>query len=160
MKKVFSIVTAVLMVATLFTGCMAGTKTFTCQGMTMTVPVTMKDVSSQSDFSDFTFTLDSNKIAIFGVKENFSDFDGQDMTLDDYAKAVIQGNGLDALAISRANKEYKYFRYEAEMSEGTYKYLAAVYMAEDCFWMIQVAALEKDYNETDFFEYLDSVKFE
>ena len=158
MKRILSLIVSVLMLAGMLAGCFGGTKEYTCQDVTMTVPSAMTDVSSNSEFKDFTFALDSKKVAIFGLKEDFSDFDGEDISLEDYADAVIEANGLDALAISRSGHDYMYFRYEAKSGDGTYKYLAGVYKGKDGFWLIQVASLVTQYDETAFFEYLDSVK--
>ena len=159
MKKIAAITLCVLLLASVLTGC-SGTKEFTCQELTMTVPFYMSDASSQSDFKDFTFTLDSSKIAIFGIKEDFEDFpNGESTTLDEYAKLVIEANELDTFASQRSNYDYKYFRYESSSSDGLFKYLTAVYKGPDGFWSVQFAAKVADYDETAFFEYLDSVKF-
>ena len=160
MKKVLLIITALLLTAAMLTGCFAGTKEYTCQDMTMTVPSNMKDVSDQSDFSSFTFALDSTKIAIFGIKEKFSGFeDGENTTLEEYADIVLSANNLDTYAIERSGGAYMYFRFESDTDDGTYKYLAGVYKGTDAFWLIQIAALTTNYDETAFFEYLDSVSF-
>ena len=158
MKKLTALVLCVLLAVSLLTGCFGGTKEYTCQELTMSVPSTMKDVSSQSDFSDFTFALDSSKIAIFGLKEKFSDFDGQEMTLDDYADAVMAANGTQGLAITRSTADYIYFTYESDTSEGTYKYVAGCFKGSDAFWLVQVAALQTDFELETFLGYLDTVK--
>ena len=123
----------------------------------MTVPSEMDDVSSQKDFSAFTFTLDSDDMAVFGLKESFDELGTTELTLQDYAKLVMDANNLDGFATERSNYPYYYFRYTKDTDEGIYRYLGAVYQAKDGFWMIQIAAPMVEYDETAFFEYLDTV---
>ena len=157
MKKLTALVLCVLLAVSILTGCFGGTKEYTCQELTMSVPSNMKDVSSKSDFKDFTFALDSSKVAIFGLKEEFSDFDGQELTLEDYTNAVMTGNGTDGLAITRSTADYMYFTYESATAQGTYKYLAGCFKGEDAFWLVQVAALITDFELETFLGYLDTV---
>ncbi len=149
---------ALLVLVTCLTGCAGGTKSFTCKELTMTVPSKMRDVSTQSDFSSYTFALDSKDIAIFGLKESFSDFDGE-LTLKEYADLVIEANKLDTHAVQRATGQYYYFQYDASTDGGFYRYLGAVYEGKDGFWMVQIAASLTAYEESTFFDYLDSVRF-
>lgn len=157
MKKITALVLCMLLVASMLTGCFGGTKEFTCQDLTISVPSGMKDVSSKSDFSSFTFALDSSKIAIFGLKEKFSDFDGQEMSLKDYADAVIKANKTDAMAIQRSNEDYMYFTYEAETTDGTAKYLAGCFKGKDAFWLVQISSRVADFELETFLGYLDTV---
>ena len=127
----------------------------------MSVPFGMKDVSSKSDFSDFTFTLDSSKIAIFGLREKFSDLNGQNYDLKEYANLVIKANkniSGTPLPATRSNHDYVYFIYEAKTNDGLYKYLTGCYKGEDAFWMVQIAAKVTDFELETFLDYLDSVK--
>ena len=158
MKKLIALALCVLLVASMLTGCFSGTKEYTCQNLTMTVPSSMKDVSSKSDFSGFTFALDSSKIAIFGLKETFTSLpNGADMTTQSYAEAVMKANGTQGLAINRSNEDYTYFTYEATNSDGNYKYVAGCFKGEDAFWLVQIAAKVSDFELETFMGYLDSV---
>ena len=160
MKKSIRFI-ALLLVVVMLAGCGSSDKTYTCGELTMTVPSYMKDVSSQSDFSAYTFALDSTKVAIFGLQETYAAYSFLDgYSLEDYADAVIQVNGLDAYAASRSNHDYLYFSYSSDTDQGTYKYLAGVYQTEEGFWLIQLAAPVAQYDETAFFAYLDSVSFD
>ena len=60
MKKMIRIV-SLLLALVLLTACGgASPKPYPCRELTMEVPSSMRDVSGQSDFSTFTFALDSN----------------------------------------------------------------------------------------------------
>ena len=147
--------------ASMLTGCFGSTKEYTCQDLTISVPSRMKDVSSKSDFSNFTFALDSSKIAIFGLREKFSDFDGQDLELKEYANLLIKANNQIAettLPITRSNQDYIYFTYEAQTSDGLFEYLTGCYKGEEAFWMVQIAAKKTDFELETFLGYLDTVK--
>lgn len=158
MKRIVALMLSALLLVAVFTGCGDNKKEFTCQDLTMTVPGNMKDVSSNSSFSSFTFALDSSKLAIFGLKEKFSAFDGADMTLKDYADAVIAANKYDALAITRSNADYIYFTYEAQLEAGLFKYVAGCFKGSDAFWLVQFGAPATNFELETCLGYLDTVK--
>lgn len=156
MRRALLLVLAALMVFSCLTGCIGGTEEFTCQDLKMTVPSGMRDVTGGEQWSEYTFTLDSSEVAIFGLKEDFDLFDDS-ITLEEYADLVVQANQLDVRPIQRSTGDYLYFQYNNQTDEGIYRYLCGVYKGKDGFWMVQVASLLTDYEESDFFSYLDSV---
>lgn len=158
MKKVITILAVLLLVTASLTGCFSGTKEYTCQDLTMTVPSNMRDVTGGEAWSSYTFTLDSKDVAIFALKEPYTDFEA-DITLEEYADLVIQANDLDTMDIQRSTGDYRYFEYTANLEDGDYRYLTAVYRGKDGFWFVQIAAPILKYDQTTFFGYLDSVKF-
>ena len=159
MKKPIRVL-ALALVLLMLAGCAGGTKTFTCRELTMTVPSSMKDVSGQSGFAGYTFTLDSDKLAIFGLQERYDELPVlEEYTLPGYAELVIRGNGLDCAAALREGEDYLYFAY-TYLNEGIeYKYLTGLYQTEEGFWMVQVCAPVSRYDEAACFEYMDSVEF-
>lgn len=160
MKRNIAKLLALLLALTVLCGCSTTPKEYTCDEMTMTVPGYMRDVSGQEDFSYYTFALDSPKIAIFGLKEAYADYEGtSDMTLEEYTDLTIEANGLDVLGVTRSGGDYMYFTYTHDSDEGDYKYLTATFKTDEAFWMIQIASLVTNYDETAFFGYLDSVSF-
>ena len=161
MNKFVRLIALLTLMSILLTGCsLLGDKEYTCQELTLTVPGYMGDVSSDSSFKDFTFALDSHKIAIFGIKEPKSDFEGTIVEdLEDYANVLIEGNELDCEAKERSGGDYLYFTYEASSSGTVYGYICAAYETEDAYWLIQVAAEKAEFDEADFLEILDSAVF-
>ena len=137
MKKMIRIV-SLLLALILLTACGgASTKSYTCRELTMEVPSSMRDVSGQSDFSTFTFALDSKKLAIFGLNETFAEYPVlEEYTTKDYADLVIELYSVNGTAAQRAGKNYHYIIG---------------------FWMIQIAAPTADYNQEAFFSYMDTV---
>ena len=143
--------------ASMLTGCF-GTKEYSCQDLTMSVPFGMKDVSSKSDFSDFTFALDSKKLAIFGLNETFAEYPVlEEYTTKDYADLVIELYSVNGTAAQRAGKNYHYIIYTAQTSQGEFTYMAGIFKNSTGFWMIQIAAPTADYNQEAFFSYMDTV---
>lgn len=159
MKKVIRILTLAL-VLVMLTGCAGGTKTYTCRELAMTVPSSMKDVSGQKDFADYTFALDSAKLAVFALQERYDEYPVlQEYDLKGYAELVMLANDLDGFPISRSTGEYLYFSYTHENDGTVYNYLTGVYQTEEGFWVVQIAAPLTKYDEEAFFGYLDSVEF-
>lgn len=157
MKRRIAAVLAVIMLLCGLTGCLATPKTFTFKDLSITVTSKMRDVTGMDEtWSQYTFALDSKKVAVFGLYEEASLFE-ENLTLKEYADLVIQANELDEIPISRANQDYYYFSFDKTLDGGRYRYLAGVYQAEEGFWLVQVASLITDYDEATFFGYLDSV---
>ena len=158
MKKAISIALCLALVAVLFTGCIPDSREFTCQDLTMDVPLLMQDVSSDSAFSKFTFALDSNKVAIFGSREAFGNVDVSDVTEMDYAKALIENNQHDSMAITRSNEQYVYYTYEATVDGELYKYVAGCYKGSEAFWLVQFGGPAVNFELETYLGYLDTVK--
>lgn len=160
MKKIIRIMALALVLLTL-AGCAGGTKSFTCRDLTMTVPSNMRDVSGQSDFAAYTFTLDSSKLAIFALQERYDEYPVlEEYDLQGYAELVIQANGLDCVPAARSGQDYLYFTYTYQADGTEYKYLTATYQSGEGFWMVQISAPTAQYDEAAYFEYLDSVEFQ
>lgn len=163
MKKILRVIALVLAMAAL-TGCTLlpskdSTKTYTCRDLTMEVSSKMKDVSSQEDFSGFTFALDSNAVAIFGLNETFAEYPAlEEYTTKDYAELVIQLYSVNGTANQRAGKDYHYIVYTADTELGEFTYMAGIFKNSKGFWMIQVCAPTEKYDQEEFFSCLDTVK--
>lgn len=162
MKKTIRIV-ALLLAMALLTGCTLlpskdSTKSYTCRDLTIEIPSKMKDVSGQEDFSGFTFALDSNEIAIFGLNETFAEYpDLEEYTTKDYADLLIQFYGVNSTVQERSGKDYHYLVYTADTELGEFTYMAGIFRNSNGFWMIQVCSLTTNYDQEAFLSYLDSV---
>lgn len=160
MKSLIRILALTLILLTL-AGCSIGTKQFACRDLTMTVPAGMKDVSGQSDFAAYTFTLDSTSLAIFALQERYDEYPVlEEYNLQSYTELVIQANNLDCVPESRSGENYYYFTYTYNNAGVEYKYLTATYQSGEGFWMVQISAPLERYDEATYFQYLDSVEFQ
>lgn len=156
MRKMVRILALALVMAVL-TGC---GKSFACRDLTMSVPSGLEDVSGQNDFSDYTFALYSDQLAIFGLQESYAEIPVlKDISREQYAELVIKSNDLSCSAETRPDKDYVYFAYTYEAEQTRYKYLTGVYQSEEGFWMIQIVVPLEKYDEGACFAYLDSVEF-
>ena len=157
MKRKIAVVLAAVMLLCGLVGCSAKPKTFTFQDLSITVSSKMRDVTGKNEaWSQYTFALDSSDVAIFGLHEEASLFE-EGLTLEEYAELVMDANDISGIPIDRATGDYYYFSFDKALDAGSYRYVAGVYQGEDGFWMVQVASLITDYDETTVFKYLDSV---
>lgn len=159
MKKLLRGMILILVVC-LLAGCgsSASTKSYTCGELTMTVPSVMRDVSSNSDYADYSFALDSNKVAIFGLNETFAQYPVlEEYDTKGYAELVISGYSLDSVATERENEDYHYLVYTADTSMGEFTYIAGIFRNENGFWMIQLCAPTAQFDKEAFLGYLDTV---
>ena len=159
MKK-FASVLALILVVALLAACGDSTKDFTFGELTITAPARMTDASDKADFQDYTFTLDSRNIAIFGLQESYEEYPVLlDYSLEEYAELVLTANERDALVKRRSSGNYHYFDYIAETGAGTYRYLVGCFETDEGFWTVQVCAKVTDFELETFLGYLDSVRF-
>lgn len=165
MKKAIRIIALVLAMV-LLTGCTLlpskdSTKSYTCRDLTIEVPSKMKDVSGKEDFSGFTFALDSKNLAIFALNETFAEYPVlEEYTTKDYADLLIQLYGVNSTVQERSGKGYHYLVYTADTELGECTYMAGIFRNSNGFWMIQVCTPTEDYNQEEFFSYLDTVKLD
>ncbi len=152
-KVLRSLLTLVLGAALIFgmlclTGCDDITKPYSCQELNMQIPLFLRDTSSDPAYKDFTFVLDSNKLAVFGLRESIDRVG--DMTLREYTDLVIQVNNFNTFV----TETDKYCRF-AFTNQGTY-FQAYLYKSDDAFWMLQFAGPKDAY----FSEIAETVNFD
>ena len=160
MKKCLRIA-ALLLAMCLLAGCgaSAATKSYTCRDVTMEIPGSMRDVSNNSDYANFTFALDSRKVAIFGLNETFSEYPVlEEYDTLGYAELVISSYSLASTAQERTGKGYHYVVYTADTDMGEFTYVAGIFRNDAGFWMIQICGPSAQYNEATYLGYLDTVK--
>ena len=157
MKKIIRVM-ALALVLLMLAGCAVGTKEFTCRDLTITVPGNLKDVSSRSEFAAYTFTLDSSDLAVFGLQESYAEYPVlEGYSLQEYTDLVIQANNLTCSAVKRAGGDYYYFTYDYQTEAGAYRYLTGTFQSDAGFWMVQITGPILEYNESEWFEYMDSI---
>ena len=143
---------------------LSGTKTepkaFSDNGMNITL--TNEFIYTPTD--NYTNCYDSNKVAVFALKEEFSLLDGsENFTLEQYGDLVLQNNGFSSLEIKNIDGligfEYEYTNPD---TNDTYKYVSFVYKSNDAFWLVQFATLTENSDEyySKITEWAKSVYFE
>lgn len=134
-------------------------RTFTAEGMKITLPEEFERI----DVEDYTVYYQTDKFAIFGLREEFSLLEGfEDYTLEEYGKLVLKANSLT----SHELKTYgglMFFEYEYDNSDNnqTYRSRSFVFKADDAFWMVQFATLEEDFASysDDIMDWAKSIEF-
>ena len=138
-----------------------GTFTYTCEDLTLEIPSSCTEISTEAA-QNFAFAFSDSKISIMGMREEKGTLpNGGDMTLEEYAGLIKIPEGSE-LTITTENDQIL-MEYDNKVKglirKRTFKYMASVYETEDAFWLIQCAALEKDYEgcRVDFLSLLASV---
>lgn len=124
--------------------------------ITLTEQFTEKDLISQTAY------YESRKAIVTMLKEEYSMFrntEYEDMTLTQYAKLVIQVNGLSG-KVSEENG-LTYFTYEKSTNGKDFKYYATVFKGPDAYWLIQFACETENFTEyqPEFQKWAKSVTF-
>lgn len=136
---------AVLMVFGFFSGFAAAyleddysentSKIFTAEDM----QITLTEKFSEIEFEGYTSCYDSNDIAVFTLKEDFSLFEGggENYSLEDYAELVKINNGLTDDSLGTIDG-LPYIEYEAQNPDNniTYYYVTFMYKTDNAFWIV------------------------
>ena len=133
-------------------------KSFSNEGMT----ITLTNKFRQASQAGFTACYGSEDVAVFVLKESFSLLEGLDQyTLKEYGNLVIANNNL-SLSLQE-NSGLTYFEYQFINAETNdpYHYISFIYKATDSFWIVQFAALEKNFKnyKDDIFNWANSITF-
>ena len=115
-------------------------KTFSSDGMT----ITLTDAFQKISVEPYTVVYDSQKAAVFALKEPFTLAEGLEaITLDQYAELVIQANDLKDVEKKTLDGlpclEYDFTNTE---SNQTFHYYIFPFKTGDAFWTVQFAALK------------------
>ncbi len=138
MKKLVCMLLCLLMLGGVLCGCgkdETGTKTYTCENLTLTIPASMKEDKDMLADTGFNFGLEGGGIFVLGLREDMSNF--SDMTAMEYARLVVQANNLNGVPEDKG--DYVLIKYSANV--GTeYTYLACIYKNGSEFWMVQAGS--------------------
>lgn len=134
------------------------TKEFSSNGLNITLTENFKEVKQEG----FTVAYEGYNVAVMALKEPFTLAPGaSDLTLQEYGNLVIEANSLSNSPLKTVDG-ITCFEYEATPENTTYYYFAAVYKADDAFWLINFAVKSNDKNEyyPKFVEWAKSVNFD
>lgn len=135
-------------------------KVFSSGGMSITLMDNFTEISEEG----YEVCYDSKNVAVFVVKESFSEYEGiDDITLEEYGNYAIELNELDSSVKLQQQDGLTFFEYTAHNDEYDVEncYSVFVYKSDDAFWMVQFATsaenIEK-YHES-FFTWAKSIEF-
>lgn len=143
----------------LFTGCGAKEKTITEDDMTITLTEDFK----KSSLANATWYYESTNALVMGIRETKDELEHTGLevnSLNDYASAVIETNGLSSVT-AKERGDYLYFEYDKTIGGTKYSYMTCLYDHNEEYWMINFACYEQRYDKLkdDFLEWADSVSF-
>ena len=135
-------------------------KVFAENGMSITLTNEFREL----DVDTFTNCYESDEVAVFALKEEFSMLDGsEDYTLTQYGELVLKNNGMDSFELQTADG-LTYFEYESTIPDtnDVFTYFSFIFKTDDAFWLIQFATKTEDVKEVSpsIVEWAHSITFE
>ena len=144
MKKILSAVLVLTMFITLCACTDPSPKDFSSNGMTITLTELFKENTQQG----YTVCYDSPDVAVFVLKEEFSQAEGfGELTLDEYAELVYTANSSKSPSAVTKLDELTVMEYtfHNESENTTYKYFSTMFKGTDAFFLVQFACEEDKY---------------
>lgn len=124
----------------------AEAKTFTCEGMSVTLTKGFRKKSA----SGFTAGYNSRQAGVLVLREAFTSItDGSSLTLEDYAQLVLSNN-QERVSIDggiRQSDGLTYMEYVATSDNREYGYLVTMFKGPDAFWLVQFFCKNSEYTE-------------
>ena len=159
LAAVVGFVIAYFITSGLFSGKSPKAKTFSSNGVTITLTNEFRKTSAEN----YTVVYDSKNVAVFVLKEAFILADGfEDNTLEQYADLVKQANHLSS-SETKTVDGLTGFEYDSTNPEtnDTYRYFTYVYKTDDAFWTVQFVTPIKNVEtyKSEITEWAKSVKF-
>lgn len=120
-------------------------KSFTSNGITIKLTEAFSEISQEG----YTAVYDSSEAAVFLLKENFTSFKNEDMSLEKYAGFVLESNKDKAPTPISVEHGFSSFEYSFKNEETgkTYKYLTALFEGSDAYWCVQFTCESEKYEE-------------
>ncbi len=160
MKRIALVMAALLLVLSFAScGLLGGEKTFTVDGLTITIKGMF---SEQNELNkDYDLILISPEAGVMILKETFAEFEevglDTDMSVKEYASIVMKGNQLTGSPIEEDGLTY--FTYTAESDGQEFTYMGFCYRGTDAYWLVQAYCNTSEYEtmKPDFITWAKSV---
>ena len=161
MKKIVSLFLALVMLVAFASCGTAAPKTFSAQGMSLTLTSAFKENTQ----AGYTVCYESSKVAVFILKESFSLQPGlENLMLDEYAELVRQSNASKSPSAIEKQDGFHSMEYDFlnEKENQTYSYFCSMFKGPDAFWLVQFACKDGDYDayRDTFMDWAKTVTFD
>ncbi len=162
MKRIALVMAALMLVLSLAScGLLGGEKTYTVNGLTITVKGLF---SEQNDLAEgFDLILISPKAGVMIMREDF-DMVAEagyktDMSVKEYASICIENNDLSGSPVEEEGLTY--FTYTAEADGTEFTYMGFCYRGADAYWLVQMYSTTEDFEsmKPEFITWAKSVTF-
>jgi hypothetical protein len=162
MKKI-SLLLAVLMLTLALASCglIGGEKTFTVDGLSITVKGMFSEQNQLN--SEYDLILISPQAGVMILKETFAEFEeaklDTDMSAKEYAEIVMKGNSLTGAPTEEDGLTY--FTYTAKSDGTEFTYVGYCFRSTDAYWLVQIYCATSDFAsmKADFNTWAKSVTF-
>lgn len=161
MKKITLVMAALLLVLSLASCGLMGEKTFTVDGLSITVEGFFSEQNNLNE--DFDLILISPDAGVMVLKETFAEFNDAgldtDMSVKEYASIVMKGNQLTGSPTEEDGLTY--FTYTAESEGQEFTYMGFCFRGTDAYWLVQMYSPSSDFEtmKPDFMTWAKSVTF-
>ncbi len=126
----------------LLTGC---TNAHSRAGLTLSLPKDFEDLSGAAYAQGLTLLYGNETMAVLGIREGKAPLADRNLTLEDYARLVLEVNGIDAPVEQSGG--YYCFTYEAQTEQVQCTYLSVVLEDSENFWTLQAYCPSADFAE-------------
>ena len=134
MKKI--IISLLLSAVLLLAGCAAKHKTFSANGLS----ITLTEDFENSGYSSYSAAYASDDVFAVTLKEDFVYFETLPASLTEYAEILRDANNLDAdITENDGLVYYTYDIYDIDTQELYRIFYVFVYQTDDAFWSVQLA---------------------
>ncbi len=121
--------------------------------------ITLTSEYEETPGNGFTYSFETKELAVLVYDDLFTNFEeegleGEKLTTVDYCDLFISEHNLSESVVSQEN-DLTTFIYNTE----SWTFLASVYKAKDCFWVVQFACPkgQLEANQAAFIKYAKSV---
>ena len=145
--KRFAGILCLMLILSLLMGCRTPTKAVSCMELSVEVPMTYLDLSSQDYAEDLDMMYGDGHVVVAAVRNDRAELESyiEDLTLEGYGELVIEMNELDTGLIQKDGLWT--FSYEADSNGDMFTYVAAVYESDTSFWTVQAYCLTAEYEK-------------
>lgn len=138
-----------------------GTKTVTCDDLTVQVPGLYMDLMSGVSNDAVEFLYGNNTGAVMGVQESVAEVVGAsfpEVTAKDYLRMFMNAN--EVLGTITEDGDIVYFTYTATVDGESFTYICAAFKGSENFWAVQAYCKTPDFekNQATLWEIIKSVK--
>lgn len=123
------------------------------------ITITLTDEFTRKDHNVFTDMYSSSKVSVAIFKEEY--FNDTNITVSEYGRLFLDVNDLKSTSLNDIDG-MTCFEFSQRNSENKdYSYLGVVFKDTDCFWVVQFAARQEDYDEyrPQFIEWAKTIKY-
>ncbi len=158
-KKFLALLTMLVMLSTMLSGCKPNPQNFTMNKLTITLNDSFEERKASSIGLDLYMVSDDVSFSIVEETDNEIENAGYEIiSLDDYSKQLFELNGDTGTSLEKRD-DYYYFITTEVVSNAKYTYIHCIYEGGSSYYICEFICKSKDYKrlENTIFSWADSV---